>query len=59
MIETEKATDHFDQPHAYREANAVKRWCECGRWAGHALHGPVLTEQASHRTPLIETEKGT
>jgi hypothetical protein len=58
MIETEKATAHLDLPHAYREAAAATRTCECGRVAEAALHGPTLTEQASHRAPLIETEKG-
>lgn len=58
MIETEKATDRFDLPHTYRDAGATQVLCECGRRKEHALHGPTLTEQAAHRTPLIETEKG-
>lgn len=58
MIETEKATDHLDLPHAYVEMDGPRALCICSRPAENALHGPTLTEQASHRAPLIETEKG-
>ena len=59
MIETEKATDRLDLPHAYDEVNINGRQCVCGRQQGAEIHNTApVTEQASHQEPL-QTEKGT
>lgn len=57
LIETEKATERWDLPHALELANAQKALCRCERPAEHELHRPVILEQASHRE-MIVTEKG-
>lgn len=59
MIETEKATDHWDLPHQAQVTDLKRLLCQCGRKIEHPLHGETLPEQAAHRAPLIETEKGT
>lgn len=57
-IETEKATDQMDLPHAYNEIKMIQRECVCGRTKGDQLHSPApITEQAAHSAPL-ETTKG-
>lgn len=58
MIETEKATDHFDLPHTFIKASSELE-CVCGRVWGDRLHDAApITEQAAHTAPL-QTEKGT
>lgn len=58
MFETEKATDANDLPHAARVAPGPGGCCDCGRTVSHPLHRTTTVEQASHREPLVETEKG-
>jgi hypothetical protein len=58
MIETEKATDRLDLPHAYDEVNVNGKTCVCGRQRAAEVHNArPITEQASHSAPL-QTEKG-
>ena len=58
-LETEKATDRYDLPHAYDEMSKEQRECVCGRKKGDRLHDAApITEQAAHTAPL-QTEKGT
>ena len=57
MIQTEKATDRWDLPHAFLKAGGVTSACKCTRGLDHALHQPVLLEKASASTTIV-TEKG-
>lgn len=57
MIQTEKATDHWDLPHRAQIASLEALQCVCGRNQEHALHQPVALEKASEST-FIATEKG-
>lgn len=57
MIQTEKATDRWDLPHAYLKADGITTACQCARGLSHALHQAVLLEKARESTTIV-TEKG-
>lgn len=59
-MDTEKATDVMDLPHAYIADRAhPDSECRCGREKAHSLHGKSLVEKAAAGVELLITEKGT
>jgi hypothetical protein len=56
MIETEKATDALDLPHAF--VWDASDGCKCGRPKADEIHGSAAREVASHAEPAVITEKG-
>lgn len=56
-IVTEKATDRWDLPHTVEIVDHQRDVCRCTRYTNHALHAPVILEQASSRETIV-TEKG-
>lgn len=55
MIETEKATDALDLPHAFRGAGRV---CDCGRGRVDELHQASAREVAQHDGDVLARETG-
>lgn len=58
MIETEKATDRFDLPHAFDRVNRGDRTCVCGRVEGSTLHDLAAREVASSGAAEFPRELG-